>query len=46
LVGFDGVRLKTLKEEPLEGNVHQMRATIIDGWLYLLAKEFKAVPLM
>ncbi len=46
LVGFDGVQLKTLMIESLGGNLANMRATVIDGWLYMLAEEFKTVPLM
>lgn len=46
LLGFDGVQMYKLQQIPLEGNVHQMRAALIDGWLYLLAEEFKVVPLV
>ena len=40
LLGFDGNAFHELVNIPVSGLEHEMRGVVIDGWLYVFAKEF------
>ncbi len=45
LLHFDGTKLMTVKQVALMGNLNEMRAILIDDYLYLFGNEFRVEPL-